>query len=850
MINDPQHLAGALLPAGEVHIRTDGQPGFQVKIITLWTAYGPGLFGSQAVDLTPAFSTMVNPQVLASIPALYIQHAELPVGRRKTTRALGIEIAGLARQASPALKAAATIQVVDLYPLSTQVVFPPVPQLAWLAELEWGHVAPTDYSRSLSWWALFSALLWPWHSAELRERPFRPMNTFAVAVMNEFVVARARAYNRMVVNGRLDGDAMASLLRELVWPEALFDHMPRSEDQCMDQIEDLFAYSFGTDDDRKRVLKSRLLLALSTFPALGDLFSREGGAEKNSRMEQYQVLCTYFVNPRTIQASGVLSFPTMEELAKSSAKIQNALDASLPADTLSAVVAALCSAELSGEKRAERVAKTKGEGEGGSDRIVGGHLGEYNLSFLEYFSNASGSLKSMLRRIEGLAADAVSNSQRIWDEVVSFRCLPLFLFLSESRDSCGIRDLQNIADACGVARWRDYLIARLCFSEGEGKVPDHLKPLLSDTSAYMPSTLCKTLLDGSKPWHEVDWHKELVVPYLTKLNRAPRGTYETVAFNHRYTTVKYMEELLEVLPGFLQVAGAEVDVSASNSLTAALKRAIVYAKRTYHQSDETRKHAVKHVTTFLDAVLSSASEVRSRLRKAHSAFTAWSPSFTRGDCMAWGTFELAEKAMDRALEQMDEGTLPALLRDAARQGQTGGRPQGSPDGSKKKKRKKKGGKKPGNRGRSSSSSPSPRRGRSRSRDRSQQPQQGRGQARSPERGGSRRSPERGGQAAGPVKPRPLPSTYAVVKTDLVEIRKKDDDSLVITYSKEKVIRYLKDIYPKLNPADVCWAFLLCRNPKACDQDSKAHKDRMHDVPNWVLDKVRSNRDSVVRTDRR
>ena len=853
LIDDPQHLVGALLPPGEVHIRTDGQPGFQVKIITLWTAFAPGLFASAAVDLAPAFSTMVTPTILLSIPALYVQHAELQMGRRKTARALGIEIAELSRAASPTLKAAATITVAELYPLSTQLVFAPVPQLAWLNELEWRHIAPADLSRSLSWWALFSSLLWPWHSAEMRERPFKPMSTFAARTMNEFVSARSRAYNRMVAAGALDGDAMVSLLREVVWPEALFDPVLRLEDDGMDQIDDLFTYSFGTDEDRKLVLKSRLLLVLSAYPDLGDLFGRQGGAEKNGRVEQFQALCTYFVNARTIQASGVLPFPTILELAKSSTKIRNVLDTSPPTDTLAEVVSSLCSAELTGEQRAKRVAKVKPDGgsEGGH-RTSSGHLGEYNLSVLEYFTNASGSIKSTMRRLAGLSQDAVTNSQKIWDEVISSRSLPLFLFLSETRDSCGLQELQNLTDACGVARWRDYLVARLCFSEGEGKVPNHMKPLVADVTSYMPAGTCKTLLDGSKGWQEVDWHKELVTPYLTKLHRASKGTYETVPFSQRYTTVKYMEELLEVLPIFLKVAGAEVDDSAEDSLSSALKRAMVYAKRTYHQSAETRAHAVKVVTTFLDAVLLSASEMRAKLRKAPSGSAPWSTSFTRGDCMAWGSFQLAEESMDKALDQLDEGTLSALLRDAARHATVS--PAPGTGKKKKQKRGRKRGQAGGDRGRSSSSSPSPqkqlfqdrneKRGRSRERN---PPAGGRGHERD-----RKRSPPAAdrGRSAERDRPKPLPATYVVVKADAVEIHKKEDDSIVLAYSKEKVIRYLKEIYPKAKPADICWPFLLCRNPKACDQEMRSHKDRMHDLPNWVLEKVRNCRDAIMRVDKK
>ena len=90
----------------------------------------------------------------------------------------------------------------------------------------------------------------------------------------------------MVAAGALDGDAMVSLLREVVWPEALFDPVLRLEDDGMDQIDNLFTYSFGTDEDRKLVLKSRLLLVLSAYPDLGDLFGRQGEAEKNGRMDR------------------------------------------------------------------------------------------------------------------------------------------------------------------------------------------------------------------------------------------------------------------------------------------------------------------------------------------------------------------------------------------------------------------------------------------------------------------------------------------------------------------------------------------------------------------------------------
>ena len=83
LVDDPNHLAGALLPAAEIIPRSDGQPGFQVRLISLWTSFGPGLFGGPALAPTQALCSLVGPATLVQVPVLYLDSARRTAARQE-----------------------------------------------------------------------------------------------------------------------------------------------------------------------------------------------------------------------------------------------------------------------------------------------------------------------------------------------------------------------------------------------------------------------------------------------------------------------------------------------------------------------------------------------------------------------------------------------------------------------------------------------------------------------------------------------------------------------------------------------------------------------------------------------
>ena len=177
--------------------------------------------------------------------------------------------------------------------------------------------------------------------------------------------------------------------------------------------------------------------------------------------------------------------------------------------------------------------------------------------------------------------------------------------------------MRDLHAARQVNRWRDYLVARVCYDKDTNEVPARKRRLLSDPK-FLPEAVCSKLLAGGD-WSLINWHSVLIAPLIEVDRAKPPGSVEVLDWDKRYSTERYLREFEEFLPPFMALVGAEVASDSPFSLTRYSMKVRKYAEVAFEQPLETRKIALARITAFLDAILKSAGEQRSELKKAPAA---------------------------------------------------------------------------------------------------------------------------------------------------------------------------------------------------------------------------------------